>query len=314
MDNTSARRHTSRRRRHSTAAPQSSVIRPNEARLAICAALFLLAVLMKLAFPTATHAMAQWLGFSVDYKAALAALGDGVSGERDFSDVMSDVWTIAFRGETPEVEVVVVPPTVEDGDNRVETGADSDANLPAFAENSPQTPAGDEVPTGIPTAPDELARAVIAAWNEGQREFEGYGVPAGVSYDMPALGVGFTAPADGTVSSGFGYRRLNGTVKFHYGTDVAAEEGAPVRAFSDGVVTAVGDSTTYGNYIIITSGAVDTRYAHCKTISAQAGQAVAMGEEIATVGATGNATSPCLHFELRIDGMYVNPEFYLTWA
>ena len=62
---------------------------------------------------------------------------------------------------------------------------------------------------------------------------------------------------------------------------------------------------------MLSHGTVETLYAHCSQIFAVDGQAIKMGQEIASVGMTGDATSPHLHFELKINGLYVNPEYYL---
>lgn len=123
-----------------------------------------------------------------------------------------------------------------------------------------------------------------------------------------------TLPTDGTLTSSFGSRLspTTGQPGFHYGLDIAAEEGTKIGAFADGTVREVGESS-YGNYLIIDhEDGFSTLYAHCSSISATVGDRVSCGEEIARVGQTGNATGPHLHLELWKDGAALNPSHYLT--
>ena len=103
------------------------------------------------------------------------------------------------------------------------------------------------------------------------------------------------------------------TVKYHFGTDFAAESGSEIRAFAAGTVLAAGQDAGYGNYVKLDHGdGYVTLYGHCSALLVQAGEHVEAGETIARVGATGQATGPHLHFELLRDGVYLNPEFYLA--
>jgi murein DD-endopeptidase MepM/ murein hydrolase activator NlpD len=64
---------------------------------------------------------------------------------------------------------------------------------------------------------------------------------------------------------------------------------------------------------MIASGDVETLYAHCKTIYVKEGDEIYQGQEIGQTGATGNVTGPHLHFEIRNQGRYVNPDLILTF-
>jgi murein DD-endopeptidase MepM/ murein hydrolase activator NlpD len=269
----------------------------------VCAAVFVLAVAVKLVFPDFVAAIGEKIGASVDYKAALEAIGEGLSGEKRFTEALGEAWTIAFRSEPPKTEVQGVPEVSE-------TPASAEAFAPA-----PEVTPKAEVTPAPEDAPKAFSDAVIAAFMESQQTYSDYAIPAGASYDMPVLGIVCKSPADGVVSSGFGYRTHpdDGQVKFHYGVDVAAPRGAAVSAFADGVVAAVGESTTLGNYVIVSHGEVETKYAHCDEVFVAGGQAVTAGEKIAAVGDSGNATGECLHFELKINGVNVNPAYYVTW-
>ena len=169
-------------------------------------------------------------------------------------------------------------------------------------------------PAPTPTAePQPTEHPAVAAFLESQASYAEYAVPANVSYECPALPFEYVSPVSGIRSSGFGYRMhpIENTVKYHYGTDFAANTGTAVTAFADGVIAAVGDSDSYGKYVIIEhSDGYSTLYAHCSELCMNCGN-VSRGDVIAKVGSTGAATGPHLHFELMHNDTYLNPEFYL---
>ena len=124
-----------------------------------------------------------------------------------------------------------------------------------------------------------------------------------------------TAPVMAVVSSPFGWREhpIEGGEKFHNGVDLAAPYGDPIGSFADGVVDYIGESPSYGQYIQVKhDGGVTSFYAHCSRLLAQPGQQVKAGETIAEVGDTGEVTGAHLHFELRVDGVLVDPLDYIT--
>ncbi|HEY6357291.1 MAG TPA: M23 family metallopeptidase, partial [Vicinamibacterales bacterium] len=120
----------------------------------------------------------------------------------------------------------------------------------------------------------------------------------------------FIWPAQGPMVSGFGMRwhPILGGYRMHTGIDIAAPYGAPIIASDAGVVLFVGWYGGYGNTVIVDHGSgYSTLYAHCSAILVNQGQNVARGQAIARVGATGYATGPHLHFEIRVNGVPVNP-------
>jgi peptidoglycan hydrolase-like protein with peptidoglycan-binding domain len=117
--------------------------------------------------------------------------------------------------------------------------------------------------------------------------------------------VRFLRPVGAPIGDGFGYpggRR-------HDGVDFLARAGAPVGAAGRGTVVSAGwNSGGYGNLVIVQHRlGYQTYYAHLATISVGIGQAVAGGSLIGYVGATGRATGPHLHFEVRLNGVPINP-------
>lgn len=114
--------------------------------------------------------------------------------------------------------------------------------------------------------------------------------------------------------SPFGMRRhpILGFVRMHYGIDLTAPTGTPIYAPGDGVVFRTGWSGGYGNHIRIDHGyGYVTVYGHLSEIDVRPGQKVKRGDIIGKVGSTGLSTSPHLHYEVRINGEWVNPvNFY----
>ena len=129
-----------------------------------------------------------------------------------------------------------------------------------------------------------------------------------VSYENTALGISLIEPVNGIVTSRFG-KRSGGT---HTGLDIANSEGTPIKAAATGTVIYSGYKGSYGNLIVIDhNDGIHTYYAACSKLHVEIGQEVKQGDIIAEVGATGNATGPHLHFELRINGNPLNPSLYL---
>ena len=120
------------------------------------------------------------------------------------------------------------------------------------------------------------------------------------------------APVDFTrISSNFNLRRLHPiykTTRPHRGTDYAAPRGTPVYAAGDGRVTKAGYSKSNGNYVFIQHGEkYVTKYLHLHKRKVKAGQRVSQSQVIGTVGATGAATGPHLHYEFLVNGVHRNP-------
>ena len=109
------------------------------------------------------------------------------------------------------------------------------------------------------------------------------------------------------ISSGFGSRGK----RRHLGVDMRSPKGSPIYAADGGVVTTSTYKGSYGNLIVLNHGnGLETYYAHCDTLSASVGDVVAQGQQIGTVGISGNATGYHLHFEVRVNGAYQNPLNY----
>lgn len=99
----------------------------------------------------------------------------------------------------------------------------------------------------------------------------------------------------------------------HKGLDFSGETGAPIYAALSGTVEVSAQNESYGKYLVLDhGGGIKTLYAHCDQLLIEEGSQVVRGEEIARIGSTGDATGPHLHFELRINGVFCDPEPLLS--
>lgn len=126
----------------------------------------------------------------------------------------------------------------------------------------------------------------------------------GVTYG----GVGW--PVQGTVTSGYGWRvhPITGEMEFHPGVDIGASLGTPIHAAMAGTVHLAGSYGGYGLCVILDHGdGLQTLYGHCSQLLVSRGQYVEGGQVIALVGSTGVSTGPHVHFEVRQNGVAVDP-------
>ncbi|MFZ5571216.1 MAG: M23 family metallopeptidase [Thermodesulfobacteriota bacterium] len=122
------------------------------------------------------------------------------------------------------------------------------------------------------------------------------------------------SPTSGWITSRFGYRRspFTGRREFHKGLDISTRIGTPVIAAADGTITFADKKGLLGTMIIIDHGhGMVTRYAHLNSITKKAGHTVKRGDLIAEVGNSGRTTGPHLHYDVRLNGISVNPEKYI---
>ncbi len=133
--------------------------------------------------------------------------------------------------------------------------------------------------------------------------------------NVPGLSTAdFRSPMEGVMSSDFGYRAdpFSGKRSFHSGIDIARPDGTAIRSAAAGKVTFSGVRGDLGNIVEIDHGqGYTTCYAHNSENRVRPGETVRQGQVIALVGMTGRATGPHLHFEIRRDGVAIDPEIFL---
>lgn len=127
-------------------------------------------------------------------------------------------------------------------------------------------------------------------------------------------------PAPGyPITSQYGWRThpITGTRRMHTGTDFGVPCGDPVYASADGVVVSSGVAGGYGNRVVLSHGksngaSIATTYNHNSRNVVRAGQTVKEGDTVAMAGTTGSSTGCHLHFEVMVDGSYVDPMDWIS--
>lgn len=121
-------------------------------------------------------------------------------------------------------------------------------------------------------------------------------------------------PAEGWISSSFGYRKspFTGKREFHHGLDIANDQNTEVNAAADGCIYFAGERRGFGRLVVIDHGhGLKTLYAHLSQILKRHGEMVKRDETIAYMGNTGRSTGTHLHYEVRLNGLPVNPQKYI---
>lgn len=169
---------------------------------------------------------------------------------------------------------------------------------------------------------DARFKSLFASWTALERTAPASGpsVDAANAFSSPLREAGISVPSrmpleGAALTSGFGMRShpVLGGRRQHQGIDLAAPTGTPVYATADGVIGRADWYSSYGLYISINHGAaMETRYAHLSRLAVAAGDTVKKGDLIGYVGSTGRSTGPHLHYEVRVDGLAVNPIPYMV--
>lgn len=315
---------------------------PRECRrliqLGVCIALFLVVFVGKGVFPeqmlAAREKIVQVIQGDTDFRAAFASLGQSISEGEPVLDTLETLWIDVFGGEQVELPddgwepLPLYTETVTKLQDGVTVQGLLDLELDTVAPPTEETVSAEQPQASQPPAeettqpePDTTAEAVqpTPVPDVIHVDYDGPALPANATMDQYNLGLVATiSPVDGAegwwISSPYGWREhpVDEEEKFHNGVDIAVNTGTSIKAFADGVVDYIGDSPVYGLYTQIDHGnGVTSFYAHCSELLVQQGQTVSMGDVIALSGATGNATGPHLHFELKKEGILLNPLYYI---
>jgi murein DD-endopeptidase MepM/ murein hydrolase activator NlpD len=157
--------------------------------------------------------------------------------------------------------------------------------------------------TAAPTGKKILVKDVVFLYNKSDKfsaEERVFFVDSAMKLPLP----------NAVLTSAFGLRKspITGAWQHHNGVDLGAPTGTEVFACKGGVVSFAGANNVLGNYVLIShAGNMQSLYAHLSKIRVKAGKTVQTGTVIGEVGATGAATGPHLHFEVRVGGKAQDP-------
>lgn len=292
-------------------------------QLGLCVGLFLAVFLGRGIAPAGVARsgarLLELLRSDTDFTGVFSALGEAVTNGKPVLETLGDLAVEVFgpggqETEEPSAAAASGPaaraaraalrekPTAQVMLSRLGVSIPEEGQSGAEDPGSESDPEPDTAPSPGPVVP----------------EYTGPALPDDATMEYVDLGLKDTVtPVFGVVTSDYGYRDhpVNGEYSFHAGTDLAADAGTPIAAFADGVVEFVGESDAYGFYIQLDHGnGVKSFYCHCSALYCPKGQTVTKGQTIAAVGATGNATGPHLHLELKRDGVLLNPVYYIDTA
>lgn len=279
----------------------------------------------------ASGLLRQALNRNTDFAAAFSRVGDAIGNGESVLDTLGDFCVAVFGPsgqanepeeasaeesslcypevrsrltEGKELSVISLERSIEEENAVRVVTLEQPKETPAAAENEPQESETKEeavLPVG----------SIVKEIN-----YTGETLPEHTSMAWLSLGNLETKdPVDGVLTSAFAYRvhPISGEYAFHYGADLAAAKGSDIGAFAAGTVEFTGQSDGYGLYLQLDHGnGVKSFYAHCSRICVRQGQQVALGEKIAEVGDTGNATGPHLHFQIKLKDTWLNPLYYIT--
>lgn len=260
--------------------------------------------------------LAQLLQMNVDFRQTFANLGWSVASGKPVGKTLNELWVDVFLpGEKQQTVPYQEGPLYHKIQEEREVSLTAkifppkpneskEENTQAQVEKEEDTSADD-----IRSPEPEAEPAIVHV------EYTGPELPENTTMDRYALGLKETmSPVSAALTSGFGWREhpITGGEKFHCGVDLGVETGTDVLAFASGTVDYIGESDAYGLYLQLRhDNGVTSFYAHCSKLCVQQGQTVVMGEKVAESGATGDVTGPHLHFEMKKDGIRINPAYYI---
>lgn len=289
-------------------------------QLGLCVGLFLVVFLGKGAAPAGVvnfgETLLQTIRSNTDFKSAFSSFGEAVSQGDPMLETLEKLAVEVFGAgeqgrENASNSTWLKEPAVQAAVAALAQRPTSETVLAQIGASAAAAEAGGKSDTEQEPGPAPSPAIEIP-------EYTGPALPDGATMEYFDLGLSETVtPVMGRLTSPYGYRDhpVSGEYSFHTGLDLAADIGTPVLAFADGTVDFVGESEAYGLYIQLDHGnGVKTFYCHCSALYAPKGASVTVGQTIAAVGDTGNATGPHLHLEIKRDGVLLNPSYYVETA
>jgi len=240
--------------------------------------------------------------------------GNAIEAARKFESYLAQVMLREMRKTVPEGGIFSGPPMDTFIDMFDKTVADriAEGGRLGLANQLAQS-LGGQASTGAPGFPGLPPVSGLPARTIPLHGADHHGHPELPGVHDAKAGIW---PVEGRVSSTFGRRSdpFTGEHRHHAGLDIAAPAGTPIRAVESGEVILAGKRRGYGNVVMVRHDDGTTGlYAHCKGLDVRTGARIQAGQRIATVGSTGRATGPHLHFELRADGSAVDPQSIYNW-
>ena len=280
-----------RKRFRKTASPHGAA-----SRLVVCAAVILLAAVIKLCFGgTQLHRdVSAAVHGDMDIRAAVEALGRAVGGEAEIISVFKEI----LQPPAESVSAQETEPAEE-----AASGDNAEVQRLRQLQNTAEL--------------ERLSFEMSAAELSDDTKAESFVIPppSYCSYEKAAIPFKYTPPVYGVVTSPFGYRDhpVGGEAGFHSGMDIAAAQGTKVQAFADGTVLQASTNRVYGKFVLIEhEGGIRSFYGHNSRLCVKDGERVRMGQKIAEVGSTGLSTGPHVHFEVRRGNIRLNPRHYIS--
>ena len=327
MYNQSAQWSTRKRRAHSsgTAGRRQEIAARERIRLiqlTICAALFAVVFIGKGVFPQRLSQLQDnlqtVLSSDTDFRAALAELGESLSGQ---GAVLGELGNFCVQVFGPSSEELLDPAVqVQAEQNFLNQQADAAGQAAHYLRLEQVPEEWFSSSTAVEeTASDYVPEETVPALGTVIWQANYAGTPLPENYTMDCISLGgleTVTPVLGYLRSEYGYRDhpVDGEYKFHNGVDIGGQEGDPIGAFAAGTVDYIGENDDHGLYLQIDHGnGVKSFYAHCSKLCVSQGQIVAAGEKVAEVGSTGVATGPHLHLELKWNGLHLNPAYYVNF-
>lgn len=123
-------------------------------------------------------------------------------------------------------------------------------------------------------------------------------------------------PTRGWIIGDFGYRvsPLTGHLQMHEGIEISNSLDTPIVAPADGLVTTIGSDPDHGKMVVLSHGhGIVTRYGHLSQVDVEIGQKVGRGQTIGKMGNTGRSIGPHLYYEVRVNGIPIDPRNFLYY-
>ena len=303
-------------------------------QLALCLVLFLTVFVGKGVFPHKLVQLRENIGSMItqdfDFRQAMAELGESLAGgDGVFSDLGEFCVQVFGAGEQeqqvqpvdfqpPEADAVL---TAElnflseqpDAAERTEHYSSLSRLGITLKEKAEMAEEEEETTDGA------YQGAIMAAGTVYLKsDYNGPALPNNYTMDVLSLGgLETMTPIMGHMNSPYGYRTNPVTGDqgdFHGGVDIGGQMGDPIAAFASGTVEYIGQDDSYGIYLQIDHGnGIKSFYAHCSQLLVSKGDPVTIGQTVALVGATGTATGPHLHLELKYGKTHMNPAYYVEF-